>query len=179
METSRHLPQMSRWNMPVLWLRFGAIIIDSIILGAIQIVLIAPILTMLGFAIPWNLDDFSDQELLAFIVSIISGGMALSLITFIIGWLYYALMESGPKQATFGKMAVGIRVLDDYGDKVDFGRATIRYFGKTLSGMILMIGYVLAGFTQKNKRCTTSMPIAWLFEHISNQQFKKCLPDST
>lgn len=133
------------------WLRFVAIIIDYIILGALQMIVIAPFLAMLGFAIPWDIDNFDNQELFTFIAAVAGAAMVLNLITFIIGWLYYALMESGPRQGTVGKMALGIKVTDSNGDRVDFGRASIRYFGKIVSSMIFMIGYILAGITPKKQ----------------------------
>ncbi len=68
-----------------------------------------------------------------------------------IGWLYFALMESSKNQGTLGKMALGLKVTDMDGNKISFGRATGRYFSKILSGMILMIGYIIAGFTDKKQ----------------------------
>jgi uncharacterized RDD family membrane protein YckC len=66
-------------------------------------------------------------------------------------WLYYALMESSGRQATLGKLALGIVVTDLNGNKITFGRATGRYFGKILSGMIFAIGYIMAGFTERKQ----------------------------
>lgn len=60
-----------------------------------------------------------------------------------IGWMYFALLESSPKMATLGKQAVGIVVTDMNGNRITFGRATGRYFGKILSGLILCIGYLM------------------------------------
>lgn len=37
------------------------------------------------------------------------------------------------------------------GYPVTFGRATGRYFGKILSGAILMIGYIMAAFTERKQ----------------------------
>ena len=66
-------------------------------------------------------------------------------------WLYYALMESSGKQATLGKMALGIKVVDRHGGRISFARATGRHLAKLLSGMILMIGYMMAGFTSRKQ----------------------------
>ncbi len=66
-------------------------------------------------------------------------------------WLYYALMESSSMQATFGKMAVGLKVVDTQGNKINFGQASGRHFGKILSGMILFIGYMMAGWTDRKQ----------------------------
>ena len=69
----------------------------------------------------------------------------------LVWWLYYALMESSSRQATLGKMALGIKVVDQEGNPVSFGRATARNVAKLLSGMILMVGYVMAAFTSRKQ----------------------------
>lgn len=66
-------------------------------------------------------------------------------------WLYSALMESSSKQATLGKLALGIRVCDQQGQRISFGRATGRHFGKIISQMTIWIGYIMAGFTRKKQ----------------------------
>lgn len=66
-------------------------------------------------------------------------------------WLYYALMESSPRQATLGKMALGIIVTDMEGRRIGFGRATGRYFAKIISALILGIGYLMAAFTARKQ----------------------------
>ncbi len=48
-------------------------------------------------------------------------------------------------------MALGIKVTDLDGNRISFGRATGRYFGKIISGMIFYIGFMMAGWTQKKQ----------------------------
>jgi uncharacterized RDD family membrane protein YckC len=69
----------------------------------------------------------------------------------IIGWLYWALMESSAQQATLGKMAIGVIVTDLAGNRISFGRATGRHFAKILSALILCIGYIMVAFTEKKQ----------------------------
>jgi uncharacterized RDD family membrane protein YckC len=71
--------------------------------------------------------------------------------TMVLGWLYCALMESSAKQATLGRMALGIKVTDAQGRRVSFGRATGRYFSKIISGIILYIIYIMIAFTVKKQ----------------------------
>lgn len=73
------------------------------------------------------------------------------LVGIVIGWLYYAKQESSPKQATIGKDALGIVVTDMEGKRISFTKATVRYFSKILSGLILLIGYIMAAFTEKKQ----------------------------
>ena len=69
----------------------------------------------------------------------------------LVPWLYYAFCECSAWQATPGKLALGLRVTDEYGRRIGFGRATGRFFGKFLSGFILDIGYLLAGLTERKQ----------------------------
>jgi uncharacterized RDD family membrane protein YckC len=75
-------------------------------------------------------------------------GIALTLIA---TWIYYALMESSSKQATLGKMALGLKVTDLNGARISFAKASGRYFGKILSSFLCLIGYIMAGFTERKQ----------------------------
>jgi len=66
-------------------------------------------------------------------------------------WLYEAFMLSSAYQATLGKMIFGMKVTDIYGNRISFARATGRHFAKWLSGLIMCIGYVMVGFTERKQ----------------------------
>lgn len=66
-------------------------------------------------------------------------------------WLYFALFECSRLQATPGKLVVRLAVTDLYGRRIGFGRATGRFFAKLLSGLILDIGYMMAGWTTRKQ----------------------------
>jgi len=76
---------------------------------------------------------------------------ALRLLILMIQWVYFALLESSPWQASIGKRMLGLRVTDIEGRRISFGRASARYFCTLLSGFILMIGFVMIAFTQKKQ----------------------------
>src|SRR5689334_2475619 len=103
------------------WRRFAAMFIDAIIMGIAS----AIISTVLSFVIIGAAVSGSPTALI--------GGF---LLQFVVGtcaqWLYYALMESSSNQATLGKMVFGIKVVGPTGERIGFGRATGRYFGKIL-----------------------------------------------
>lgn len=63
-----------------------------------------------------------------------------------IGIFYYGYMTA-EKQATLGKMVMGLRVIGENGEAISFGRAVGRYFSYTLSS-ILYIGYIMIAFSQ-------------------------------
>src|SRR3989344_1024599 len=77
------------------WRRFGAIIIDQIIVGIG--------VSILSFALGAGITDPNNADTFEPIFGL--GGLAIS-------WLYYSLMESSSHQATLGKMAIGIKVTD-------------------------------------------------------------------
>ncbi len=58
-------------------------------------------------------------------------------------WLYTAFMMSSSKQGTLGMMAMGLRVTDDHGNRLTFGKATARYFASILSSLIFYIGFLM------------------------------------
>jgi uncharacterized RDD family membrane protein YckC len=68
-----------------------------------------------------------------------------------IGWLYVALQESSAAQATLGKRAMGIKVTDEQGERIGFGRATFRFMGQMLSAVIAGIGFMMAGWTLRRQ----------------------------
>lgn len=122
-------------NYATFWQRLAAAIIDSII---VQIGI-----SLLSFAV-------------GLVYGLLGGGSggagALGVLIGLLGsWLYYALMESSAKQATLGKMAMSIYVTDLNGNKLTFGKATVRHFGKILSSLILLIGYLMVAFTEKKQ----------------------------
>ncbi|MFO0427124.1 MAG: RDD family protein [Planctomyces sp.] len=81
-----------------------------------------------------------------------ASGQAISqLLGLLIGWIYSAGMEGSSLQATPGKMLLGIQVVDLEGRQISFGRASGRHFAKILSTIILMIGFLMALFTQRKQ----------------------------
>jgi len=141
------------------WIRFAAHLIDWLVLSFIQGILIIPFLIIIGISVAMGVEDFAycewdnwdSIEALGYAAGIISIIVIASLVELLSGWLYYALMQSSKSQATLGKLAVGIKVTDMDGDRITFLRATGRYFSKIISGMILYVGYIMAGFTDRKQ----------------------------
>jgi uncharacterized RDD family membrane protein YckC len=115
------------------WKRFAALIIDSIIITIVTYIIYLMIPAMLSGGRP------ESEVFLGWIVWMI------------VNWLYEAVMESSSGQATLGKMALGIIVTDYEGKRISFGRATGRLFAKIISGLLLLIGYIMAGFTERKQ----------------------------
>ena len=118
------------------WIRFVALIIDSIVLGVINMVLsFALIGSSFGMGIGMDSGEGVGAMLGVYY-----------LVTFLIYVSYFSLMESSAKQATLGKMAVGIKVGDENGQRISGINALGRYLSKLISGIILCIGYIMAAF---------------------------------
>ena len=105
------------------WVRVVAAIIDGVVLAVVQ------------FVLNLFIDDFATRNL----------------VNTVVGWLYYAGLESSARQATLGKMALGLAVTDLQGNRISFLRATGRYFAKILSALILLIGFIMVAFTEKKQ----------------------------
>ncbi len=133
------------------WLRFVAIIIDSIAVGAAARILLFPFFAALGMRMAimrsWPMAPMAPGAILALIGTL----FWLIAIMSIVKWLYYALLESSAWQATLGKKALGLMVTDLEGYRISFGRASGRFFAKIISGIILWIGFIMAGFTEKKQ----------------------------
>ena len=125
------------------WVRFIAVIIDAIVVD----VVVMPLSFMVGglSGIAGSLGGISHQGL-----PILGGLLGFGIGVFG-SWLYEAFMESSSHQATLGKMIFGMKVTDLNGDRISFERATARHFAKYLSTVILFIGYIMAGFTERKQ----------------------------
>jgi len=121
------------------WLRFAAYLIDTIILGLVFV----PLGASLGIVLAAS--GSMDSDLMPGVNGLLNAGSILA------GWLYSSLLESSSWQGTVGKKLVGLRVTDLNGNRISFGKATGRYFGKILSGMICLIGFIMAAFTEKRQ----------------------------
>jgi uncharacterized RDD family membrane protein YckC len=141
-------------NYAGFWLRLVAIIIDGIIIGVAQSFIFVPILAALGLGFANSVEtmDLSDPDqaagMMASVMALMGGYWILSLTIQI---LYSTLMESSKLQATVGKLALGLKVTDLQGNKLDFVKALVRNLCKLISNFTLLIGYIMAGFTEKKQ----------------------------
>ena len=135
------------------WLRLVAFLIDYFLLEFVGFILSLPFIGGIVLAAIGIGNESPSQEGLAIFgaVGIVALLLLVILINVLLGWLYYAFMQSSKLQATIGKMALNIIVTDLEGNKITFGRATARYFSKIISDMTLYIGYILAGLTEKKQ----------------------------
>jgi uncharacterized RDD family membrane protein YckC len=119
------------------WIRLGAWFIDWIILVIASTLVYLP----LSFA-----GLFSFDQPAAFAV--------IQLFSTILNFIIPAAFDTwfvGKYAATPGKMACKLRVVLADGGRVSFARAMGRHFAKYISGLILGIGYIMAGFDDQKR----------------------------
>ena len=130
------------------WLRFVAWIIDQIVLRIVLTFVTLPLLAASGLRnMIFTHPPQSPEE----VIALLGAFSKFIVLGVVIEWLYYALLESSAWQATIGKKTLGLEVTDLAGRRISFARATGRYFGKFISAIIFLIGYFMAGFTEKKQ----------------------------
>ncbi|MBX3663394.1 MAG: RDD family protein [Burkholderiales bacterium] len=111
------------------WARFAAMMVDSAIIMIIGIVLIVLLSMAMGG------------------VGAVIGNIAFVILQF----LYWPVMESSARQATFGKRLMGLQVTDLEGGPTSFIKSLLRNLAKILSALILCIGFLMAAFTGRKQ----------------------------
>lgn len=147
------IPAATSYEYAGFWMRFAAAFIDWAILSVAGMILV-PLLYLLGIVgalFGAGLGALVGGSEGAAISAFGAALLVVFLAGLLINWLYYALMERSKLQGTLGKMALGIIVVDENGERITFDRATKRYFAKYLSGLIFFIGFVMAAFTQRKQ----------------------------
>lgn len=138
------------------WIRAGAVIIDGLILWAVQLIITIPFTIMMASM----MEDFNQaaepdfqQFGLFFALQIF-----LMLLQFAVA-TGYETWFIGKYGATPGKMACKIKVVKYDGSTIGYGLAFGRYFAKIISSLILFIGFIMAAFDGQKRT---------LHDHICN-----------
>lgn len=66
--------------------------------------------------------------------------------------IYGSIMEASDKQATFGKILMGIKVTDEAGNRISSAQAFGRNFSKLICILTIGIGYLM-GFFDRRQQC--------------------------
>lgn len=127
------------------WIRLVAYVLDGIILSILFVPLF---IIFLLPALPKAINQINAEEPP---VELFSAIFLMVPLVWIVQWLYDALMTSSSWQATIGKKVLRLKVTDDAGNRISFGRATGRFFGKLLSGTVMNIGFIMIAFTERKQ----------------------------
>jgi uncharacterized RDD family membrane protein YckC len=118
------------------WIRVAAMLIDSLILGMLNALLIASFLGTDYLAMEGSVAHPYD--------------LLITTTLYLINFAYFAGSTSSSWQATPGKRIIGIQVINTDGTRISFlkalGRCTIGYL---LSNITFFIGYLMIAFTDK------------------------------
>lgn len=126
------------------WKRVAASIIDSFVTSMLFWVIMIPVFAIAGGGLS-AISSLGDGTAGALFTA------AYYLTSILIPMVYLAWMHSSSNQASLGKMAVGIKVVRTDGERISFLRGIGRYFGYMLSSLLLMIGLIMAAFTDRKQ----------------------------
>jgi uncharacterized RDD family membrane protein YckC len=130
-------PAVRRFIYAGFWIRFLAYIIDGALIGMIRAIVLIPMGTSMldrPFASPWFFAHLGEAKFAAF---------AISLGYFVFFWTQYG--------ATPGKMVLRLKVVTPQGRLISAPQAVGRYFAQILSGIILGIGFMMAGWDDEKR----------------------------
>ncbi|MFC0820994.1 RDD family protein [Moraxella marmotae] len=131
----------SQYQYAGFWVRFAATMIDCLLVFAIILVVS---LAMMAFSPSAMLDNPSLADDSGLVYFDLISNLA---ITALVIWFWLK------KAATPGKMLFDLQILDaKTGQKIKLSQALLRYFiGYTVSGIVLGLGYIWAGFDAKKQ----------------------------
>jgi uncharacterized RDD family membrane protein YckC len=132
------------------WMRFLAIIIDTIIVGVASAIISFPFGLAMG-GVGLRLGNNPDPSQVMAVLPAIMGMVGMSVLIRMALSLAYEVYFLATKGATPGKMAVGLKVTTADGGPISVGLAVGRYFAKILSSLTLCIGFIIAGFDREKR----------------------------
>ena len=115
------------------WIRLVAKVFDNFITGFAGFIVQIPLLLVIGAT------DSTSENMAVF-------GVILSFLVSIAVPATYSTWFIGRFGATPGKMILGLKVVRSDGTSLTYGRAFDRYVSEILSGLTLLIGYIIAAF---------------------------------
>jgi uncharacterized RDD family membrane protein YckC len=125
------------------WIRTLAYLIDSFVYGIVSWIIILPISM---FVMPAMMQA-GDQAAIGSMFAL----FGLSMFIGLAAPTFYFTFFHGRWGATVGKMACGLRVVTAEGEPITYMRAFGRFWAFMLSGLILYIGYFMAGFDDEKR----------------------------
>jgi uncharacterized RDD family membrane protein YckC len=131
------------------WLRYVAVLVDSTLLSIVLYLIIIVVFgIMIGiYGINWIDPKQPQNEMIAKFL-VFEG--VLVLLSLILNGIYEIWMVAR-YGATVGKMLLRLRVTMVDGGNLSYGRSAARHFAKYVSGLILYIGYIMAGVDEEKR----------------------------
>jgi len=123
-----------------IWRRLAAAIIDTVML-AFMLFAVSIVAVVFLVALPLR-----GQVLQTGLFRLAAAALAL-----LIAWAYSAGFECSAGQGTIGKATLGVAGCDAEGQRIGFGRASLRFVGKLLTCLTLGAGFVLIAFDRRKR----------------------------
>lgn len=143
------------------WIRFAAYLIDTIIVGIpLSILTIVIFMIFFGASDAFNMllsdpsymeTEMTDAEALSLLGSYFGAAGVSGIISLVVALAYFAGLHASKWQGTVGKKILGLKVTDLNGNRISFWRALGRYLAMSFLSGILLIGYIIAAFTEKKQ----------------------------
>ncbi|TDK33946.1 RDD family protein [Luteimonas terrae] len=155
--------------------RAAALLIDGLLISAVWYVLIFAVMMLFGLG--GALGGFGTGG-----ADFGAGAIGLVAVIYLgyplISGLYFVPMESSARQATLGKMAVGIKVTGLDGGRISRGRALGRWASHLINYFTFYIGYLVALFTQRKQGlhdmvASTYVVDQWAYTAFPDRQERK------
>jgi uncharacterized RDD family membrane protein YckC len=128
-----HEPETSSIRYAGFWMRFWAYLLDLIIVGSIERLIVNPLFRVLEIPLV-EFNMFAP----------------ITIASAVIFYLYFVLMTKYFNQ-TLGKMVFGIKVIDLKNDKLTWGTILFReWIGRFISATVV-IGYIIVAFLPKKQ----------------------------
>ncbi|WP_158238363.1 MULTISPECIES: RDD family protein [Luteimonas] len=129
--------------------RAAALFIDAVLITVVYYALIFAVMMVFGLSGMFSAMSSGDPSQFG---GAVFGLMAAVYLGYpVISGLYYVSMESSARQATLGKLAVGIKVAALDGSRLSRGHALGRWASHLLNYLTLYIGYLVALFTRRKQ----------------------------
>ena len=75
----------------------------------------------------------------------------LFLIPLIVTLFYFIYYPASKYKGTFGKQMLGLIIVDNDGNQISLGRSFLRFIGSIISSIIIYLGFIMIGFTEKKQ----------------------------
>ncbi|MBI5359013.1 MAG: RDD family protein [Planctomycetes bacterium] len=156
---SQQPPPMPLPQFAGFWVRLTAHSIDSVILMVVCAVAIFIAFSIAVAVVPDTMAVFSPEHQWSQEAEVTPAEMQAALLAialvlipcFVILFLYYVIFTGACGQ-TIGKMAVGIKVVNNKTfDRISYAKSMGRYFAYGISHLIFDVGFIVAGFTERKQ----------------------------
>lgn len=139
---------MSEHGYGGFWIRFLAMLVDSVIVMTVLVALLFAVITFLPAAMP-----------------------VMTIVYFFAPFLYFVVMHASARQATYGKALLGMVVTSSDGERISLLRSLGRELGKFLSALPLALGYVIAAFTERKQALHDFVATTTVVRHDTGRVF--------